>query len=157
LWNLFDQAADLLPAEQQAFLEGACADDPELRAEVERLLANDARLGAAEGSSFLKSPLILTTDGSDVAAPPSHPAGAPLLPARLGRYRLIRLLGEGGMGTVYQAEQDNPRRTVALKVVRPGLASAALLKRFRHEAQILGQLHHPGIAQVYEAGVVDGQ
>ena len=76
-------------------------------------------------------------------------------PSHLGRYRLIRLLGEGGMGVVYEAEQDNPRRTVALKVVRPGLASTALLKRFHHESQILGRLHHPGIAQVYEAGVAD--
>ena len=57
------------------------------------------------------------------------------------------------MGAVYEAEQDSPRRTVALKVVRPGLASPALLKRFAHEAQILGRLHHPGIAQVYEAGL----
>src|SRR5262245_31006916 len=77
---------------------------------------------------------------------------------RVGRYRLLRLVGEGGMGVVYEAEQDSPRRAVALKVVRPGLASPALLKRFTHEAQILGRLHHPGIAQVYEAGLgEDGQ
>src|SRR5262249_48122191 len=63
--------------------------------------------------------------------------------------------GEGGMGTVYEAEQDNPRRTVALKVIRPGLASDALLQRFAREAQILGRLHHPGIAQVYDAGVAE--
>ena len=62
------------------------------------------------------------------------------------------------MGTVYEAEQDNPRRTVALKVIRPGLVSPELLKRFTHEAQILGRLQHPGIAQVYEAGLAeDGQ
>ncbi len=83
-----------------------------------------------------------------------HPAGSPL-PTQLGRYRLICLLGEGGMGAVYEAEQDSPRRTVALKVVRPGLATASMLKRFRHESQILGRLHHPGIAQVYEAGLAD--
>jgi WD40 repeat protein len=62
------------------------------------------------------------------------------------------------MGTVYEAEQDNPRRTVALKVIRPGLVSPELLKRFAREAQILGRLHHPGIAQIHEAGVAeDGQ
>ena len=62
------------------------------------------------------------------------------------------------MGTVYEAEQDNPRRTVALKVIRPGLVSPELLKRFSHEAQILARLQHPGIAQVYEAGMgEDGQ
>ncbi len=58
------------------------------------------------------------------------------------------------MGTVYEAEQDNPRRTVALKVIRPGLVSPELVKRFSHEAQILARLQHPGIAQVYEAGMV---
>ena len=56
---------------------------------------------------------------------------------------------------MYEAEQDNPRRTVALKVIRPGLVSAELLTRFRHEAQILARLKHPGIAQVYEAGKAD--
>jgi WD40 repeat protein len=60
------------------------------------------------------------------------------------------------MGTVYEAEQDNPRRTVALKVLRAGLTSDILLKRFAREAQILGRLHHPGIAPVYDAGVAEG-
>jgi WD40 repeat protein/predicted Ser/Thr protein kinase len=152
---LFHQAADLPPEQRQAMLDAACANDPGLRAEVDQLLANDARLGAAEGSAFLKSPLSRTNVEPLVGAAPSHPAGEPPLPSHLGRYRLIRLLGEGGMGAVYEAEQDSPRRTVALKVVRPGVASSALLKRFRHESQILGQLHHPGIAQVYEAGLAD--
>ncbi len=62
------------------------------------------------------------------------------------------------MGTVYEAEQDSPRRIVALKVVRRGFSSPAIVKRFTHEAQILGRLHHPGIAQIYEAGLAnDGQ
>jgi WD40 repeat protein/predicted Ser/Thr protein kinase len=77
---------------------------------------------------------------------------------RIGRYRILRCIAGGGMGTVYEAEQDSPRRLVALKAVRPGLASPALRKRFTQEAQILGRLHHPGIAQVYEAGLAeDGQ
>jgi WD40 repeat protein/serine/threonine protein kinase len=152
LWALFDQAVDLPSAEQQALLNAACADDPGLRAQVERLLANDARMETPERSSFLKSPLIRdTAELSDGSAPPRSREQ----PSHLGRYRLIRLLGQGGMGAVYEAEQDRPRRTVALKVVRPGLASPALLKRFRHESQILGRLHHPGIAQVYEAGLAD--
>jgi serine/threonine protein kinase len=142
LWALFDQAADLPPAEQQALLEAACADDPGLRARVERLLARDARLGAAEGSAFLQSPLLRPT--VPVRGPALPARGKPRLPDHIGRYRVLRLLGEGGMGAVYEAEQDSPRRTVALKVVRPGLASAALLQRFRHESQILGRLHHPG-------------
>ncbi len=71
---------------------------------------------------------------------------------RLGHYRIVRKIAEGGMGAVYEAEQENPRRTVALKIVRSGFASDELLRRFQHEAQILGRLHHPGIAQVFEAG-----
>src|SRR5262245_49241113 len=61
------------------------------------------------------------------------------------------------MGTVYEAQQENPRRVVALKMIRPGLVSTRLLARFRHEAQVLGRLRHPGIAQIYEAGTHDGQ
>jgi len=77
------------------------------------------------------------------------------LPATIGRYRIVRLIGEGGMGAVYEAEQDQPRRTVALKVIKPGLASPELLRRFAQEAQALGRLQHPGIAQIYDAGTAD--
>ena len=77
------------------------------------------------------------------------------LPGAIGHYRIVRLLGEGGMGTVYEAEQDRPRRRVALKVIRPGMASPELLRRFEQESQALGRLQHPGIAQIYEAGTAD--
>src|SRR5262245_61669776 len=73
-------------------------------------------------------------------------------PARIARYRIVRLIGEGGMGAVYEAEQEQPRRTVALKVIKPGIATPELLKRFEQESQALGRLQHPGIAQIYEAG-----
>src|SRR4051794_33811569 len=150
--ELFHQAVDLPPERRQALLDRACANDPELRAALDSLLADDARFHGDEDTPFLESPLVrpaaFTTDM--LAA-----ANGPALPARIGRYRLIRLLGEGGMGVVYEAEQDRPRRIVALKVIRPGLASPSLLRRFRHESQILGRLHHPGIAQVYEAGLAD--
>jgi serine/threonine protein kinase len=76
-------------------------------------------------------------------------------PANIGRYRILHLLGEGGMGVVYEAEQENPRRTVALKVIKPGFASSELRRRFEQEAAALGRLQHPGIAQVYEAGAAD--
>ena len=75
-----------------------------------------------------------------------------VLPSRIGRYQVKRLLGSGGMGAVYEAVQEQPRRTVALKVMRRGLASRSALRRFEYEAQLLGRLRHPGIAQVYEAG-----
>jgi serine/threonine protein kinase/tetratricopeptide (TPR) repeat protein len=81
-------------------------------------------------------------------------ASAPLMPARIGHYTIIRILGEGGMGTVYEAQQESPKRAVALKVIRAGHVSPALLRRFEHESAVLGRLQHPGIAQVYEAGTV---
>src|SRR5262245_33465117 len=146
---LFDEAAELSPGERRALLDAACPADPDLRAEVEGLLAVDAdlRAGGPE-ETFLKSPMLRPPE------PPTDPAAA-ALPPRIGRYRVLRLLGEGGMGAVYEAEQESPRRTVALKVIRAGLASEILLKRFVREAQILGQMHHPGIAHVYDAGVAD--
>ena len=82
-------------------------------------------------------------------------AAAYQLPANIGRYRIIRLLGEGGMGAVYEAEQDQPRRRVALKVIKAAWASPELLHRFEQEFQTLGRFHHPGIAQIYEAGTAD--
>jgi len=140
--ELFDQAVDLEPTRRAAFLDEQCAGDAELRAAVEDLLQLDSKAQAAE--SFLRSPL----------AKLRPKVLAPLLPT-IARYRVVRVLGEGGMGTVYEAEQDNPRRTVALKVIRTGLAQDSLLKRFTREAQILGRLRHPGIAQVYDAGITE--
>src|SRR5690606_31598943 len=85
-----------------------------------------------------------------------QPAPEPVRgPDHLGDYRILGALGQGGMGKVYLAEQQSPKRTVALKVIRPGWATPALLRRFEHEADVLGRLQHPGIAQVYEAGVHD--
>ncbi len=77
------------------------------------------------------------------------------LPGKIGHYRLIRELGRGGMGSVYEAEQDKPRRIVALKVIRPGLMSRDLIRRFELETNVLGRLQHVGIAQIYEAGTAD--
>jgi WD40 repeat protein/serine/threonine protein kinase len=162
--NLFDQAIVLLPEQRAAFLEAACAGDPALRADVESLLACD--LGFPEGagddgplaSPIVRAPRPATSDSKEpsVTVSPDHPVTGS--PSRIGTYRITRLLGEGGMGAVYEAEQDSPRRTVALKIIRTGLASATLVQRFTHEAQILGRLHHPGIAHVYEAGLAeDGQ
>jgi len=82
-------------------------------------------------------------------------AAARQLPASIGHYRIVRLLGEGGMGAVYEAEQDQPRRRVALKVIKTAWASPEILRRFELESQTLGRLHHPGIAQIYEAGTAD--
>lgn len=80
------------------------------------------------------------------------PPGAP---RRIGHYRILRVIGAGGMGAVYLAMQDNPRRAVALKIIKAGVTSPDALRRFLWESQILGRLRHTGIAQIYEAGQHD--
>lgn len=77
---------------------------------------------------------------------------APMLHDRIGRYHIKRVIASGGMGTVYEAVQESPRRVVAVKVMKQGIASKSALRRFEYESQILARLRHPGIAQIYEAG-----
>jgi hypothetical protein len=84
--------------------------------------------------------------------PESDQPAEPPIPSEIGGYRIQRVLGRGGMATVYAAMQERPRRTVALKVLRAGDHSSLALRRFRREVEILGKLRHPFIAQVYEAG-----
>ena len=159
-WAVFDQLADVPAEEREPVLRAACGDDRALRSEVDRLLALDDRLAPAEGQAgFLRSPLLRPPSPAGPAPEPAlPPSGRLRLPDQIGRYRVLHLLGEGGMGAVYEAEQDSPHRPVALKVIRPGLLAPAVHKRFAQEVEILGRLHHPGIAQIYEAGVAqDGQ
>ncbi|MFH2001615.1 MAG: serine/threonine-protein kinase, partial [Planctomycetota bacterium] len=136
--DLFQSALEEDVAERPAFLDQACQEDQELRREVERLLAVDGDL-----ESSLVTPV--TTGLS-----PGW-AQTPLTGMRIGNYRLGRVLSSGGMGTVYEALQDNPRRTVAIKVMKQGVVSRAALRRFEYEAQIMANLTHPHIAQVIEA------
>lgn len=95
--------------------------------------------------------------GEEAEAGPVGEGSAQLSPGPFGRYRLLRLIGSGGMGEVYEAEQDHPRRKVALKVIRADVLSPEAAARFEHEAKILGRLQHPGIARIYEAGRVAAQ
>jgi len=123
------------------------ADDDDLAREVLGLLAeDDASLGALDQPA-LGAPLDLDALSAEREPPP--------LPERIGKYRVVRCIGRGGMGVVYEAEQDSPRRTVALKVINPGVASKTAARRLAHEAHLLGRLQHPGIAQIFEAGVFD--
>lgn len=144
--ELFDQVCDLPRDRRAEFLAEACGDDHELIREVESLLDNDVpeweNKAAAEAGHGMRA-LVTGLTPPDVA------------PVQVGRFRVIRPIGKGGMGVVYEAEQDHPRRTVALKVLPPGALSAQHLKRFDREVDVLGRLHHPGIAQVYEAGVAE--
>jgi WD40 repeat protein/predicted Ser/Thr protein kinase len=145
---LFQRALDLPSEGRRAFLDEQCAGDAELRAAVEELLLCDAK--AQSTPDFLHSP---AAEARAVLTPAERP-----VPESIGCYRIVRQLGEGGMGRVYEAALDDPPRTVALKVIRPGLDSTELRKRFAREARILARLRHAGIAQVYDAGTTeDGQ
>lgn len=157
IMDIFLEAADLAGAERGAFLDRACRGDERLRRDVERLLAGDQENGdlfeeesIRNGQEILAAALGITGNDRIVAE-----GWTPSIPERVGPYRIIEKIGEGGMGTVYLAEQDHPQRRVALKMIRPGLLSENLLKRFRFEADVLGRLRHPGIAQIYDAGEVD--
>ena len=141
--RLYHLALDQETNHRAAFVERACGGDQSLQRELEVLLAQDST------EDFLERPAL------EVAARDLARAGTASAPAFIGRYRILRLLGEGGMGTVYEAEQEEPRRTVALKIIRPGLATPERLRRFKHESQALGRLQHPGIAQIYEANTAD--
>ena len=84
-----------------------------------------------------------------------RPEAIARFPKRIGHYHVKRVLASGGMGTVYEAIQEHPRRTVALKVMKHGIVSRSAMRRFEYESQVLARLRHPGIAQVYEAGTHD--
>ncbi len=144
--ELFAQAIALDKDRRKSLLDQARALAPEVCAEVESLLAYHDGAG-----SFLDRPAV-ESEGSFK----DFQHGTEPVPERLGRYSILRVLGTGGMGIVYEARQDSPRRAVALKVIRPGILAPGLLKRFTHEAAALARLQHPGIAQVFDAGVFDG-
>lgn len=144
--ELFHRACDLPADERSTFLNRECSGDAALRAEVDSLLRYDDDGGkiieAAEAGAGIEAIAAETSVGADE------------LPKRIGGYRIIAKLGEGGMGEVFEAEQESPRRRVALKVIRAGHLSPKIVRRFEHEAFVLGQLQHPGIAHIYESGVV---
>lgn len=144
---LFERAEALPPAEQAAFLE-AHEGDPSVRAEVASLL------GAARDEEFMARPAIAEADPESLASGAGDGGADGLVGRRLGAYTVIRRLGSGGMGVVYQAEQERPRRMVALKLILPELATRESAARFRREAELLGRLQHPGIAAIHEAGVL---
>lgn len=131
--EIFHEVCDLSERDRASKLDELCKDEPETRAGVEQILQ------AEESESE-----------SDPAVPQfSYSQTAP----ELDGYRIIALIGEGGMGAVYEAEQLNPSRSVAIKVLRSGYATRVMLKRFQREAEVLARLNHQGIAQIYEVGL----
>lgn len=148
---IFNTAREKLSqAERDAFLSAACAGDADLRARVESLLQSDADAG-----DFLKTPAKLAGAIGEVAslAAKIHPLLDDASGTRVGPYKLLELIGEGGMGLVYAAEQEQPvSRRVALKIVKPGMDSRQLMARFEAERQALALMSHANIAQVFDAG-----
>ena len=143
--ELFLAAVELPPGERAAWLAEACGDDVELLAEVKSLLVHDSADGPLRAAEAAVHGTIEQASREALVD----------LPETIGSYRIVGVLGTGGMGTVYEAEQERPRRTVALKVLRAGLATRRMLERFEWEAEVLGWLEHPGIARIFEAGTAD--
>ena len=145
---VLNAALELRPAERAAYLDEACAGDAALRQQVEGLLRADA---AAEG--FLETPPAGVGVGRTVRLP------APLTEKpgdKIGHYKLLQEIGEGGCGVVYMAEQEEPvRRRVALKVIKLGMDTKQVIARFDAERQALAMMDHPNIAKVLEAGATE--
>jgi tetratricopeptide (TPR) repeat protein len=129
-------------AERAGYLDSACTDDPALRAEIDALLGEDV-------------PSIMRTGGLAArVAPLVGPEAA--IGRHIGPFRLVEILGQGGMGIVYRAQQTSPiRRDVALKLVPSGFDTARVLARFESERQALALMNHPFIARALEAGAGD--
>ncbi len=141
--NLFASSLERPPSERAAFLKSACGDDEDLRQQVEKLLRADQN-----ADDFLEGPLFSKRPSSLSATESPEPEG------RLGRYVLIREINRGGMGSIYLANRDDDTfsRTVAVKVLLPGVGGEDILRRFLMERQILANLEHPNIARLYDGG-----
>ncbi len=161
-WNpraneIFLKGIDIAsPDERRAFLDDQCDGDGALRAEVEALLAASATAGSSS-----ESPIVAVDSDMRRGRSPTDPASTADMTAgreqpgtQIGRYKLRELIGEGGMGTVWIAEQTEPvRRKVALKLVKPGMDTKEVLSRFEVERQALALMDHPNIAKVHDGGV----
>ena len=139
--SIFIEACDIATADRAGFLDHACASDPELRAEVELLLSEDDEFQSRG-------------DDAPAVGESRHVASEDAASDPIPGFRVLERVGEGGMGVVYVAEQQQPvRRRVALKLIRPGLdAAPAVVARFESERQALAMMDHECIARVYEAG-----
>ena len=136
--TIFFALAAVDAAEWPAFLDARCGNDPALRRDVEALMA------------ALDVPDDEFLDPARVPALDMTAVDGPLQPGtHLGGFLVLHAIGSGGMGVVYAAQQERPRRTVAIKVLKRGYRSPDILRRFEQEAEMLGRLQHPGIAQVY--------
>ncbi|HSY19367.1 MAG TPA: serine/threonine-protein kinase, partial [Candidatus Acidoferrales bacterium] len=143
---VFTEATTLPIAERAAYLKQACGNDEELRLRVDALLKAYDRAG-----DFLEqSPQKSTLDARLTAS------SGEKLGDRIGRYKLLQQIGEGGCGVVYMAEQEEPvRRRIALKIIKPGMDTKSVIARFEAERQALALMDHPNIAKVFDAGATE--
>ncbi len=154
---IFDEAAEIDdPEARGAYLDRACAADLELRRKVDALLIAYANAGSFMQRPAVEAELTQVLHRDD---PSRGPTPRPITEgpgARIGAYKLLHQIGEGGMGIVYMAEQEQPvRRMVALKIIKPGMDSAQVIARFEAERQALALMDHPNIARVLDAGTTD--
>lgn len=155
----FLRVADAPEAQRAQILDEVSCGEPSVRAQILAMLQADSAktgIGVEIGQK-----LNHLGAGAQLLADAIHVDEARQIVERprvlSDRYRILGLVGEGGMGMVYEAMQVYPPRKVALKALRPGLQSRSLIRRFAHEAAVLARLQHPGIAQVYDAGASDPQ
>ena len=157
--------------ERTAYLDETCRGDAELRAQVDALLRDHERIGRFLGTVAGSTSLSVEAAGSGLGDPhlgdlsPAEASvtcddrvgpGAEASGTVIGRYKLLQPIGEGGMGTVFMAEQTHPvRRTIALKLIKAGMDSRQVLARFGAERQALALMDHPNIAKVFDAGTTD--
>lgn len=146
--SIFAKALEIeTPQAREAYLEDACGGNAELRSEVADLLAAFEQAG-----SFLKNPAV-EADAKAFGPTVDMPAIAEAPGQMIGRYKLLQQIGEGGMGSVYMAEQEKPiRRRVALKIIKLGMDSKQVIARFEAERQALALMEHQNIARVLDAG-----
>ena len=143
--EIFSKAIELPTGERTAFLDRACAGDDELRRKLENWLKCNDQVG-----TFLEEP-VGTMGEEGTKAPPGEKPGD-----RIDRYLLFQQIGEGGCGIVFQAEQREPvRRTVAVKVIKPGMDSKSVIARFEAERQALALMDHQNIAHVFDASTTE--
>jgi len=150
---IFSAARQLPAAQRSAYLDGACAGDAALRERIEELLRAGEEAGA-----FLQEAAPGALRPEERAAPLDKDVVAPAEKAgdRIGRYKLLQQIGEGGCGVVYMAEQEEPvRRKVALKVIKLGMDTRSVIARFEAERQALALMDHPNIAKVLDAGATE--
>jgi eukaryotic-like serine/threonine-protein kinase len=140
------EALRRLPGERDDYVRGACQGDEALLREVSEAVEWEARM-----SGFLRDPA--------ASAEPAGGLSAPSTGTAIGPYRLLEKIGEGGMAEVWRAEQTTPvRRTVAIKLIKTGMESKAMIARFESERQALALMDHPAIARVFDAGATaDGR